>query len=224
MVSPTVDSLRSRGNPSPFFSDCFIFISMKNLLNEEIGKIKKMMGITLKPINVGHHEHLMEVFSDVYSEIGEDTELDEKYIVLKKIKNNDFIHNPRLFLKSIKKSSRGEMLSEYSLEVMEDMLTFKLDGYDIGYALKKGEDDEYNEIVSVFNNSGIKGIGDELIQSAIKNGGRYLDHYDGFLSGFYSKHGFEEYKRDKFDPQYDPTGEFRDKYGESDIIYRKYNV
>jgi hypothetical protein len=196
---------------------------MKNLLNEEIGKIKKMMGITPKPINVGHHEHLMEVFSDVDGEIGEDTELDERYIVLKKIKNNDFIHNPRLFLKSIKKSSRGEMLSEYSLEDLEDMLTFKLDGYDIGYALKKSEDNEYNEIVSVFNNSGIKGIGDELIQSAIKNGGRYLNHYDGFLSGFYSKHGFEEYKRDKFDPQYDPNGEFRDKYGESDIIYRKYN-
>jgi hypothetical protein len=40
--------------------------------------------------------------------------------------------------------------------------------------------------------------------------------------GFYSKHGFEEYKRDKFDPQYDPTGEFRKKYGPSDIIYRRY--
>ena len=196
---------------------------MKNLLNEEIGKIKKMMGISHRPINTSYHEHLIEIYSDVYNEIAEEDEIDDKDIVLKKIKNNDFIDNPKLFLDSIKKSSRGEMLTEYSLEDLEDMLTFKLDGYDIGYALKKGYDDEYNEIVSVFNNSGIKGVGDELIQSAIKNGGRYLDHYDGFLSSFYSKHGFEEYKRDKFDPQYDPTGEFRDKYGESDIIYRKYN-
>jgi hypothetical protein len=197
---------------------------MKNLLNEEIGKIKKMMGISHKPINLPYHEHLIEIYSDIPTEITEISEVDDRYIVINKIKHNDFIHSPKLFLKSIRKSSRGEMLTEYSLEELEDMLTFKLDGYDIGYALKKGDGDEYNEIVSVFNNSGIKGIGDALIKSAIKNGGRYLDHYDGFLSGFYSKHGFEEYKRDKFDPQYDPNGEFRDKYGESDIIYRKYNT
>ena len=136
---------------------------------------------------------------------------------------NDFIHNPKSFLNSIRKTSRAEMLTDYTLEDLEDMMTFKLNGYDIGYALKKDDNGDYSEIVSVFNNSGIKGIGDDLIQSAVSNGGRYLDHYDGFLSNFYSKHGFEEYKRDKFDPQYDPTGEFRDKYGEADIIYRRYN-
>lgn len=66
----------------------------------------------------------------------------------------------------------------------------------------------------------IKNIGKELIQSAIKNGGCYLDHFDGFLSNLYSSLGFVEYKRDKFDPQYDPENKFRDKYGESDVIYR----
>jgi len=196
---------------------------MRHLLTEEIGKIKKMMGINPKPINVHYHEHLIETYSDVYEELSEDNELDERYIVIQKIKNNDFIHNPKSFLNSIRKTYRAEMLTDYSLEDLEDMMTFKLDGYDIGYALKKDDDGDYSEIVSVFNNSGIKGIGDDLIKSAISNGGRYLDHYDGFLSNFYSKHGFEEYKRDKFDPQYDPTGEFRDKYGEADIIYRRYN-
>lgn len=195
---------------------------MKHLLSEEIGKIKQMMGISPKPINIDYHEHLIETYSDNYSEISEDGDSDERDDVIQKINDNDFINDPEMFLDSIRKSSRSEMLTDYTIEDLDEMLTFKLDGYDIGYALKRGDSEEYNEIVSVFNNSGVKGVGDDLIQSAIRNGGRYLDHYDGFLSGFYSKHGFEEYKRDKFDPQYDPTGEFRDKYGEADIIYRKY--
>ena len=194
---------------------------MKNL-TEQVERMKKMMGIPPKPIDISYHEHLIKTFSDGDSEISEDNESDEKNIVIEKIKNNDFISDPEAFLDSIKKSSRKEMLTDYTIEDLENMKTYKLDGYDIGYALKQDDEGNYNEIVSVFNNSGIKGIGDDLIQSAIRNGGRYLDHYDGFLSGFYSKHGFEEYKRDKFDPQYDPTGEFRAKYGPSDIIYRKY--
>lgn len=194
---------------------------MKNL-TEQVQRIKKMMGISPKPINISHHQHLIDTFSDIESEISEDNESDEKNIVIEKIKNNDFINDPEAFLDSIKKSSRKEMLTDYTIEDLKDMITFKLDGYDIGYALKKDEEGNYGEIVSVFNNSGIKGVGDDLMRSAIKNGGRYLDHYDGFLSNFYSKLGFEEYKRDKFDPQYDPTGEFRDKYGPADIIYRKY--
>jgi hypothetical protein len=195
---------------------------MKNL-TEQVQRIRKMMGINPKPINISYHEHLLDTFSDGDSEISEDNESDERNIVIEKIRNNDFINDPEQFLESIQKSSRKEMLTDYTIEDLEDMKTFKLDGYDIGYALKQDEEGNYGEIVSVFNNSEIKGVGEELVRSAIRNGGRYLDHYDGFLSKFYSKLGFEEYKRDKFDPQYDPTGEFRDKYGEADIIYRRYN-
>jgi hypothetical protein len=199
-----------------------IFIVMKNL-TEQVQRIRKMMGINPKPINISYHEHLLDTFSDGDSEISEDNESGEKDVVSKKINNNEFTNDPESFLRSLQKSSRKEMLTDYTVEDLENMKTYKLDGYDIGYALKQDDEGNYNEIVSVFNNSGIKGLGDDLIQSALRNGGRYLDHYDGFLSGFYSKHGFEEYKRDKFDPQYDPTGEFRDKYGEADIIYRRYN-
>ena len=58
------------------------------------------------------------------------------------------------------------------------------------------------------------------MKSAIRNGGRHLDHFDGFLTDFYSKLGFKEYKRDKYDPKYDENGEFKSKYGEQDVIYR----
>ena len=55
---------------------------MRHLLTEEIGKIKKMMGIPPKPINVHYHEHLIETYSDVYEELSEDNELDKRYIVI----------------------------------------------------------------------------------------------------------------------------------------------
>jgi hypothetical protein len=100
------------------------------------------------------------------------------------------------------------------------MKLFKLDGYNIGYALKK-KDGKYSEIVAVHNNEpDVKQIGKELVLSAVKNGGCYLDHFDGMLSNLYSSIGFEEYSRDEFDPQYDTGGEFQKKYGKQDIIYR----
>jgi hypothetical protein len=76
--------------------------------------------------------------------------------------------------------------------------------------------------VAVHNNEpDVKNIGDQLIQSAIDNGAQYLDHFDGFLSNFYQSKGFKEIGRDKYDPQYDPNGEFAQKYGKQDVIYRK---
>ena len=195
-------------------------------LNEQLHRIKKMMGI--KPIknSFEYHEHLVELFSGDHKELGEedDFEIDSsKEDVIEKIRNNEFSDDPQEFYDAINSSDKHkEMLSEYSPEEFAEMKLFKVDGYDIGYALKKSSDGGYNEIVSVFNNSDIKGIGNELIKSAINNGGCYLDHYDGFLSDFYSSLGFEEYERYEFDPQYDPEGKFEKKYGRQAIIFRKH--
>ena len=123
------------------------------------------------------------------------------------------------------KTKYPEMLTMYSVEEFDKMKLFKLNGFDIGYALKQRDDGngEYDEIVSVFNNEpDIKQISVPLVNHAIAQGGRYLDHFDGFLSKLYGdKLGFKVYNRDKFDPQYDPDGSFRDKYGALDIVYRK---
>lgn len=184
------------------------------------------MGINPNKKSFVYHEHLIELFSGEYSEIGEDDNFEydsSREDVINKIKNNEFTDDPEEFYGAINSSSKHkEMLSEYSVEDFAQMKLFKLDGYNIGYALKKSQDGEYNEIVSVFNNTNIKGIGNELMESAIKNGGCYLDHYDGFLSDFYSNLGFEEYERYEFDPQYDPEGKFEEKYGRQDIIFRKH--
>jgi len=181
-------------------------------------------------INKNHHKYKMH-YNDYLNEILNDAdhfelseekdENEETNIVIEKIKNNDFIDDVKEFKKAFSKSNRPEMLTHYDDSDLKNMKLFKLDGYDIGYALKE-KDGDYSEIVSVFNNSGVKNIGKELIISAIKNGGCYLDHYDGFLSDFYGSLGFEEYDRYKFDPQYDESGEFRKKYGPADIIFRKH--
>lgn len=141
--------------------------------------------------------------------------------VLELIKNDEYENDPVKFKQSLDKSKRSEMLTDYSIRELNELKLFKVRGFNIGFALKK-KNGKFSEIVAVHNNEPlIKGIGKELIKSAIKHGGVYLDHFDGFLSDFYEKLGFVEYDRDKFDPQYDEDGSFRKKYGEADIIYRK---
>lgn len=93
------------------------------------------------------------------------------------------------------------MLTPYSVSDLSKMKLFKVPNYNIGFALKKFEDKGYIEIVAAHNNEpNIPKIGHELMTSAIKNGGRYLDHFDGYLTSLYDGVGFVEYKRDKFDP------------------------
>ena len=192
-------------------------------LKEQTNRIKEMMGINkIKPktISFYYHENLMDLFSEYHTEITEED--DERNIVVDKIINNVFTNNPQVFYDSfINMKKHQQMLTDYSLDDFQEMKVYKLNGYDIGYALKKMDTGDY-EIVSVFNNSDVKNIGEELIKSAVKNGGCYLDHYDGFLSSLYSRLGFEEYKRYPYDPKYDPNGLFREKYGEQDVIFRKH--
>lgn len=115
------------------------------------------------------------------------------------------------------------MLTDYTPAELSKMKLFKLKNYNIGFALKNFEDKGYSEIVAVHNNEPeVKNIGNELIQSAVRNGGHYLDHFDGFLSSLYERNGFVEYKREPYNPEYDPNNEFSKKYGKQDVIYRKY--
>lgn len=144
--------------------------------------------------------------------------------VLNKIRNGEWEspQNAKSFKQSMGKSKHGEMLTPYSTNELAQMKLYKLVGYNIGFALKK-KDGKYKEIVAVHNNEpDVKNIGKDLMRAAIKYGGCYLDHFDGYLSSFYDSLGFEEIDRDKFDPQYDQDGSFRKKYGAADVIYRKY--
>jgi Rad3-related DNA helicase len=170
-------------------------------------------------ILIDEHEQLLNLFSNQINE-----NEDKRNDVIKKIQSNDWEeHNAENFYNALYQSKHKEMLTNYNISELNQMKLFKLQGYNIGFALKKFKDNQYNEIVAVFNNEPeVSNIGKILMQAAINNGGCYLDHFDGFLSGLYQSMGFEEYDRYKFDPQYDPEGKFQSKYGQADVIFRKH--
>jgi hypothetical protein len=129
---------------------------------------------------------------------------------------------PDQFRKSLSNSKHQEMLSDYGTSKLAKMKLFKVPNFNIGFALKDHEGEPHSEIVAVHNNSPIKGIGDELVQAAVRNGGKYLDHFEGVLDKLYSRNGFVEYKRDPYNPEYDPDGSFKKKYGPASVVYRVY--
>ena len=103
------------------------------------------------------------------------------------------------FLDSVNSSKRVEFLTPYSVEELSEFRLFKLEGYNIGFALK-----EDGDIILVHNNEGIGGIGKLLINKAVEFGGKKLDHFDGFLTGFYKSLGFTLESNDYFLDEYAP--------------------
>ena len=188
--------------------------SITKLIENEITSFVSKRNFKLKE---SQHSRSLSLFHQLIDE--EDSS--NKNEVISLIKNNEWEKpDSRRFYESLKKSKHSAMLTDYTPQELSMMKLFKLKGYDIGYALKKFDNKGFKEIVAVYNNSGIPGIGQVLLQSAINNGGCYLDHFDGMLSQLYGGMSFIEYNRDKFDPQYDPNNAFRSRYGAQDVIYR----
>ena len=80
------------------------------------------------------------------------------------------------------------------------MHLYLIKGHNAGFALKGG-----NDIVSVHNNSELRGLGQFFLDAAKEKGGTMLDHFDGFLSGLYRKNGFGDvYEIYQWDEQYRP--------------------
>jgi len=170
-------------------------------------------------------KNILSLFKESsYDNLEENEDTNKREDVLNKIRNNQFEPpDPKNFKNGMEKSKHLQMLTPYSEEDLSKMKLFKLDGYDIGFAIKKSERNEFDELVAVFNNEpDVKNIGNELVNSAIQHGGCYLDHYDGYLSSLYKSLGYIEYDRYEFDPKYDPDGKFEEKYGKADVIFRKH--
>jgi len=104
------------------------------------------------------------------------------------------------FSESLYAGERAGFLSPYSIEELARMDLYLLDGQNAGFAIKDGDD-----IVSVHNNSGLKGLGGEFMRKAKEVGGARLDHFDGFLTGLYKRYGFTNvYEIYQWDEQYKP--------------------
>jgi hypothetical protein len=104
------------------------------------------------------------------------------------------------FQESLYSGGRTGFLSPYSFDELRMMDLYKLRGRNAGFAIKDGDD-----IVSVHNNSNLSGLANEFMRKAKEVGGARLDHFDGFLSGLYRKHGFTDvYEVYQWDEQYAP--------------------
>ena len=123
---------------------------------------------------------------------------EDKNDIVEKISSGSWKTTPKEFLDSVNSSKRVGFLTPYSLDELSEFKLFKLEGYNIGFALK------YNDIILVHNNEGVGGIGKLLINKAIEFGGNKLDHFDGFLTGFYKSLDFKFDSNDYFLDEYAP--------------------
>ena len=152
-----------------------------------------------------------------------DTADPETAQVLRDIEAGNYIRNDyESFSKELQRNKRSQFLTPYTPQDLQDgnVQTFQVPGHEIGFGLKPLRNGNV-DIVAVHNNTNLRGIGKPLIQSAIKLGGTTLDHYDGFLSGFYSKLGFKETERWPWDDDYAPKDWDKERYGTPDVVLRK---
>lgn len=98
------------------------------------------------------------------------------------------------------KPKQAVMLTPYTPDEFSKMDCYKALDFNAGFCLKDGD------IVSVHNNTPILGLGNVLMQAAIRNGGHKLDHFDGFLSSIYEKAGFKVVGKDAWNDDYAPPG------------------
>jgi hypothetical protein len=141
---------------------------------------------------------------DVVAESGQIIK-ENKDEVISRIANNTWeVDTPELaesFLASINTSTRIEFITPYTADELSNFRLFKVDGMNIGFAIK-----EDGDIILVHNNEGIGGIGNLLIQKAIELGGEKLDYFDGFLTGFYRNLGFKLTSNEHFNDEWAPEG------------------
>ena len=130
--------------------------------------------------------------------VKEDT-YENKNDIIEKISNGNWETNADEFLDSVNSSKRVEFLTPYSVEELSTFKLFKLEGYNIGFALKDEDD-----IILVHNNERVGGLGKLIMNKVIEFGGAKLDHYDGFLTGFYRSLDFKLDENDFFLDEYAP--------------------
>jgi hypothetical protein len=177
-------------------------------------------------------------------EMSVSTLLNEKSLLLKEDTNNDLnkikrfalkkknydINDYKGFVDSVSKTNddlKG-FLSDHPVEELQQgqWKTFKLKGYNAGFALHflgGGRVD----ICNLHNNSGIKGLGNVLLQFAKIQGGTQMDNFGktsngkNFLGDKYQKQGFGLYDKFTWDDQYAPSNWNYEKFGRPDVEMRR---
>jgi hypothetical protein len=108
-------------------------------------------------------------------------------------------------------------LSPKTPEEYKHITPYLFEGGKIGFAVTDDGD-----AINLFNNGGPPGAGARALAIQVKLGARTLDCFDGFLSQQYSRYGFVETGRMKFDPNHAPKGWDVAKRGTPDIVFMAY--
>ena len=130
------------------------------------------------------------------------------------------------FMESVSHFKGTKQLTPYTKDELaqRNIKTFKLKGYNIGFALKPTNTigETHHRIVLIHNNEeNIGGIGDSIFQLAVDKGGDVIPHYDGFLDELYERNGFSiKYLTMMFDDSFADAHWDYELYGRPPIIVR----
>ena len=178
----------------------FEYQSAKNVFAEEIGILNEeeppggLEEVTFNSI----------VAIDFFSKDGETSSLEEQGEISFRASSPSEVDPQVLedFFNSLYGGERSGFLTYYSKDELAAMNLFLVDGHNAGFAIKTDGD-----IVSVHNNSSLRGLSSLFMNEAKAQGGNKLDHFDGFLTGLYRKYGFNNvYQIYQWEEQYKPKG------------------
>jgi len=125
------------------------------------------------------------------------------------------------FLKSLMLDDEtGKYIHDYIFD--DSVITYKLNHYHAGYALKKNNLMDSTDVVLVHNNSGVPGLTEYLLTNAITLGGNAIDFADdkatiNVIRGL----GLEEYGRVKWDERCAETSRLHRGSSLADILLYK---
>jgi hypothetical protein len=123
-----------------------------------------------------------------------------------------------LFAQAIGQMKKNtHVLHQYTPEEYDTMRCFLNTHGNVGYCITPE-----NDLVSVFNASGVRGAGMDAVKDALNKGAETLDAFDGFLPNYYKQFGFEEFDRTKFDPAQKPKVWDVEQHGKPDVVFMRH--
>ena len=118
-----------------------------------------------------------------------------------------------IFRSQLKVNARSENLEVYSDKDYDNFRVYANFTGTVGFAITPG-----NELVNLFNNSGIRGYGRDAITFAIELGATRLNCFDGPLVKLYESFGFIETLRFPFNRTFAPIGWNYETMGAPDVV------
>lgn len=128
---------------------------------------------------------------------------------------------PTALLDEAYTGTRTEYLTQYTAESLRNARCFLSEDGTTGCAIMD------NGRLTLLFNKGPFGQGKATLAEAVQLGATRLSCFDGFLPGYYAKHGgFQEVRRDAFDEAHAPEGWNYRTNGRPDVVtmelYRGY--